>query len=115
MQCMLNCRSQPILRLTWTALAEIRQKDIILTNRHKTGQYYNVAIRVQDDQFKFLDHLKQTYEQELGDVPDLIFGTKKGTQDRSLAREITATFVRSLVITQTMSGLMLIRLESLER
>ena len=30
--------------------------------------------------------------QELGKIPDLIFGTKKGTQDRSLAREITATF-----------------------
>ena len=77
MQCRLNCRSQPILLSISTALAEIRQK----------------AIRVQDDQFKFLDHLKQTYEQELGDVPHLIFGTKKGTQDRSLAREITATFV----------------------
>ena len=31
--------------------------------------------------------------QELGHIADLIFGTKKGTQDRSLAREITATFV----------------------
>ena len=93
MQCRLNCRSQRILLLTWTALAEIKQEGIILTNRHKTGQYYDVAIRVQDNQFKFLDHLKQTYEQELGDVPDLIFGTKKGTQDRSLAREIIATFV----------------------
>ena len=92
MQCRLNCRSQPILLLTWTALVEIKQKGIILTNRHKTGQYYDVAIRVQDDQFKFLDHLKQTYMQELGQIPDLIFGTKKGTQDRSLAREITATF-----------------------
>ena len=30
--------------------------------------------------------------QELGQIPDLIFGTKKGTHDRSLAREITATF-----------------------
>ena len=74
------------------ALVEIKQKGIILTNRHKTSQYYDVAIRVQDDQFKFLDHLKQTYMQELGKIPDLIFGTKKGTQDRRLAREITATF-----------------------
>ena len=46
MQCRLNCRSQPILLLTWTALVEIKQKGIILTNRHKTGQYYDVAIRV---------------------------------------------------------------------
>ena len=30
--------------------------------------------------------------QELGQIPDVIFETKKGTQDRSLAREITATF-----------------------
>ena len=77
MQCRLNWRSQPILLLTWRALAEIRQKGIILTNPHKTGQYYEIATRVKDDQFKFLDHLKQTYEQELGDVPDLIFRTKK--------------------------------------
>ena len=96
MQCKLNCRSQPIPLLTWTAQAEIKQKGIILTNRHKTGQYYDVAIRVQDDQFKFLDYMKHTYEQELGDVPDLIFGTQKGTQDRSLAREITSTFVAKI-------------------
>ena len=64
-----------------------------MTDRHKTGQYYDVAIRVQDDQFKFLDHLKQSYMQELGHIPDMIFGTKKGTQDKRLAREITATFV----------------------
>ena len=33
-QCRLNCKSQPILLLTWTALVEIKQKGIILTNRH---------------------------------------------------------------------------------
>ena len=93
MQCRLNCRSQPILLSSWMELVEIVQKGIILTNRQKTGQYYDVVLRVQDDQFQFLDHLKQTYEQELWHIPDLIFGTKKGTQDRSLAREITATFV----------------------
>ena len=87
MQCRINCRSQPILLLTLTALAEIKKKGIILTNRHKTGQYYDVPIRVQDDLFKFLYHLKQTYWQKLRDVPDLTFGTQKGPQDRNLASE----------------------------
>ena len=89
----MNSRSQSIILLTWAALVEFKQKGINLTNRHKTGQNYGEALRVQDDQFKLLDHLKQTYEQELGHIPNLIFGTKKGTQDGSLAREATATFV----------------------
>ena len=114
-QCRLNFMSQPILLLAWTALGEINQKGIILTNRNKTGQYYNALLRVQDDHFKFLDYLKQKYEQELEHIPDLIFGTKKGTQDGVWPVRSLQHSQRSSVITQTMSDSMLFRLESTER
>ena len=89
----LNCRNQPIMNLTWEMLEGIQRNGSVLTSRHKTGQYYDVALRVeQPDQIPHLYHLKKTYRREFQAVPVLIFYTQKGTGDRSMAREISEVF-----------------------
>lgn len=92
LQARLNCRNQPIMNLTWEMLEEIQRNGSVLTSKHKTGQYYDVALRVEPDQIPLLYHLRGTYRRELGTVPVLIFATRKGTADRSIASEIYQVF-----------------------
>ena len=92
LQARLNCRNQPIMNLTWEMLEEIQRSGSVSTSRHKTGQYYDVALRVEPDQIPLLYHLKETYRREFQAVPVLIFSTQKGTADRSMARGISEVF-----------------------
>ena len=73
-------------------LEEIQRNGSVLTSRHKTGQYYDVALRVEAQQIPLLSHLKETYRREFQAVPVLIFSTQKGRADRRMAREISEVF-----------------------
>ena len=92
LQSRLNCRSQPVLDLTWEKLEEIKSKGSILTSRHKTGQYYDVALRVEQDQIPLLEKLKETYTREQTVIPPFIFATRTGKKDRSMSKQIQEIF-----------------------
>ena len=92
LQARLNCRKQPIMNMTWEKLKEIQRSGSVLTSRHKTGQYYDVALRVEPDQIPLLYHLKETYRRKFQAVSSRIFSSQKGTADRRMAREISEVF-----------------------
>ena len=62
LQARLNCRNQPIMNLTWEMLEEIQRSGSVLMSRHKTGQYYDVALRVEPDQIPCTTWKRRTDE-----------------------------------------------------
>ena len=71
-------QDQAILLLTMMGLAEVKHNGSMLFNRYKTGQHYDIALRVPNDQIQVSDQSsKPIYKQQLEEVPDLISGTKK--------------------------------------
>ena len=92
LQSRLNCRNQPVLDLTWEKLEEIKSKGSVLTSRHKTGKYYDVALRVEQDQTPLLEKLKKSYTREQTEISPFIFATRTGKKDRSMSKQIQEIF-----------------------
>ena len=62
------------------------------TIKNVLGKYFDVGVRIQEDQVPFIDHLKvKTIEKEK-ELPSLIFGNAKDNQETTMAGLIKSTF-----------------------
>ena len=95
MQVRLNCRSGPILELSWTDCRTIFETDEPLqTDRHKTGKYYLVSLYVHRDQQKFLEKQKQSFEKEYGISPYYVFSSSKNKVEKSISKRLQEVFAK---------------------
>ena len=84
----LNCRSGPLLNLTWEHVRTIKKTGSLDTDQHKTGRYYDVTIKIENDQHAWLKRLRKQYIREFVTHSDLVFPTALNTVDHSMSRTI---------------------------
>ena len=84
----LNCRAGPLLHLTWDDVESIKKHGQLETDRHKTGRFYDVTIRIQPDQMKWLKRLKSRFVKEFKTAPTLVVSSSVNKVEQSMARNI---------------------------
>ena len=82
----LNCRSGPILALTWDDILKIQREGQIETNRHKTGHLYDVIITIQSDQHPWLRRMKDQICKEFKKESILVFASPTNAVEHSVPR-----------------------------
>ena len=84
----LNCRSGVLLNLTWEDVHTIKKTGSLETDRHKTGRFYDVTVKIEADQQTWLKRLRKQYIREFKTHSDLVFPTSCNTVDHSMSRTI---------------------------
>ena len=84
----MNGRVGPLLDLTWEEVKRIKKLGKITSDNHKTGHYYDHEIKNHQEQFPWLEHLREEFEKKHGYRAKLVFGTSLNTKDHSLAATI---------------------------
>ena len=89
-----NCRSGPLLDLTWEDVDEIKRVGHIETSRHKTGHIYDVAITIQDDQLPWLNRMRKQYTDEFQVASEKVFPSSTNLREHSVARFMREVFLK---------------------
>ena len=83
----LNCRSEPILNLTWDDVQTIKQTGALETSQQKTGSFYDVKLKI-EDQHVWLKMMRRQFIKEFQTLPTFLFPTSNNTVDHSMSRTI---------------------------
>ena len=83
----LNCRSGPILNLIWDDVPTIKQTGALETDQHKTGSFYDVTLKI-EDQHVWLKRMRRQFIKAFQMSPTLVFPTSNITVDHSMSRTI---------------------------
>ena len=93
LQCRLNVRPGPILNVTWECFdSHLKAGHVYETSDHKTGKFYDVAVRIEADQIAFLDELRERMKSEYPTMPSLMFANTKSQQETKMSYLISDTF-----------------------
>ena len=84
----LYCRSGPILNLTWDDVQTIKQTGALETDQHKTGSFYDVTLKIEEDQHVWLKRMRRQFIEEFQTSPTFVFPTSNNTVDHSMSRTI---------------------------
>ena len=84
----LNCRAGPILNLTWSDVKTMKKTGYLETDRHKTGRYCDVTVRIESDQQKWLKRLKSRFVKEYRTEPNFVFASPTNKVEHSMAKNI---------------------------
>ena len=82
----INCRSGPLLSLSWDDVDKIKEFGFIETDRHKTGVAYDVSIIIEPEQISWLDRLKEQHFAEFGVNSSMVFPSSTNGMEHSYAR-----------------------------
>ena len=89
-----NCRSGPLLDLTWEDVGEIKRVGHIETSRHKTGHIFDVSITIQDDQLHWLSRMRKQYTKEFQVASEKVFPSSTNLKEHSVARFMREVFLK---------------------
>ena len=93
LQIRLNVRSGPLLNITWSAFDTYLRNGLVYeTNEHKTGKFYDVAIKMESDQVLFINELRQRMNFEFGSPSVFVFSNKKNCPETRMAFLISEAF-----------------------
>ena len=93
LQIRLNVRSGPLLNITWSAFDTYLRNGLVYeTNEHKTGNYYDVDIKMESDQVLFLNELRQRTHFQFGSPSVFVFSNKKNCPETQMAFLISEAF-----------------------
>ena len=82
------------LLLTWKYVRTINKTGSLDTVQHKTGRYYDVTIKIENDRHAWLKRLRKQYIREFLTHSDLVFPTALNTVDHSMYRAIRSVFTQ---------------------
>ena len=89
----LNVRSGPLLALTWEDVKYIEENSVLETDRHKTGKFYTLYLKIKADQIPLLYKLKETFADENDSMESkYVFSSKQNKIERSISKHIQETF-----------------------
>ena len=83
----LCCRAGPILNLTWSDVHTIKKTGYLETDHHKTGRLYDVTIKIEQDQFRWLNRLKNRFVREFRTEPKYVFSSSNKVE-HSMAKNL---------------------------
>ena len=81
-------RAGPLLNLTWDDVRTIKKAGFLDTDAHKTGKFYDVTIRIECDQHKWLKRLIKRFIKELKISSNLVFPAPTNIVEHSMAKNI---------------------------
>ena len=89
----LNVRSGPLLALTWEDVKYIEENSVLETDRHKTGKFYTLYLKIKADQIPLLYKLKETFADENDSMESkYVFSSKQNKIERSISKHIQEFF-----------------------
>ena len=89
LQCRLNVTPGPILNVTWECFdSHLKAGHVYETSDHKTGKFYDVAVRIEADQITLLDEMRERMKSEYPTMPSLT----KSQQETKMSYLIRDTF-----------------------
>ena len=82
LQCRLNVKPGPILNVTWECFdSHLKAGHVYETSDHKTGKFFDVAVRIEADQITFLDEMRERMKSEYPTMPSLMFANTKSQHE----------------------------------
>ena len=84
----INCRSGPLLSLTWDDVEKIKELGFIETDRHKTGFAYDISLTIESEQFEWLDRLKEQQFLEYEVNSSMVFPSSTNGIEHSYTRHL---------------------------
>ena len=88
----LNVRPGPLLALNWDDIKYIEENSVLETDRHKTGEFYTLHLKIKADQIPLLYKLKETFLVENSVESKYVFSSKQNKVERSISKHIQETF-----------------------
>ena len=89
----LNVRSGPLLGVTWEDVKYIEENSVLETDRHKSGKFYTLYLKIKADQIPLLYKLKETFADENNSMESkYVFSSKQNKIERSNSKHIQETF-----------------------
>ena len=82
----INCRSGPLLSLSWSDVEKIKEQGFIETDKHKTEYAYEITLTIQNEQFCWLERLKSQHFLEFGVNSEMVFPSSSNGVEHSYAR-----------------------------
>ena len=93
LQLRLNTRTGPLVHFKWSEFEQICETNQpILSDKSKTGNYYEVLIFIEDDQRQFLCNMREQYLNEFPYQPTYVFSSSVNTVERSISRHLREVF-----------------------
>ena len=74
--------------MTWSDVKTIKKTGYLETERHKTGRYCDVTVRIESDQQKWLKRLKSRFVKEYRTEPNFVFASPTNKVEHSMAKNI---------------------------
>ena len=88
-----NKNSVYSLHVTWECFdSHLKAGQVYETSVHKTGKFYDVAVRIEADQITFLDEMRERMKSEYPTMPSLMFANTKSQQETKMSYLIRDTF-----------------------
>ena len=76
--------NEDVAELTWDDVKRIEKRGKLTSDNHKTGHYYDQEMKIDKEQFPWLNRLREEFRKKHGYRPKLVFGTALDTKDHSL-------------------------------
>ena len=93
LQCRLNVKPGPILNVTWECFdSHLKAGHVYETSDHKTGKFFDVAVRIEADQITFLDEMREKMKSAYPTMPSFMFANTKSQQETKMSYLIRDTF-----------------------